>query len=130
MPSSRLPFDPTARSRRTAEEPDAGTIAIAALSYFATEPKTMDRFFALTGLDPSTLRDAARTPGFVAGLLDFVLADEKVLLAVAEAQETTPEAIMRARAALDRPSVRTIDGGASERPADEDWPPRPHDDWA
>ena len=88
----------------------------------------MTRFFALTGLDPTSLRDAAGSPEFVKGLLDFVLADEKVLLAVAEAQETTPEAIVAARAALERPShAAHMEPGAIP---DDDWPPRAHDDWA
>ncbi|UOM35439.1 DUF3572 domain-containing protein [Acuticoccus sp. I52.16.1] len=115
------------RSRRNADDPDAGTIAIAALSYFATEPKTMSRFFALTGLDPTTLRDAASSPTFIAGLLDFVLADERVLIAVAEAQETTPDAIVRARQALER---RVGGDPVAGSVADDGWPPRPHDDWA
>ncbi|WP_202913295.1 DUF3572 domain-containing protein [Acuticoccus sediminis] len=129
MPSSRSPRHPAPRSRRQADDPDAGTIAIAALSYFATEPKTMSRFFALTGLDPTSLRDAAASPTFVAGLLDFVLADERILLAVAEAQETTPEAIVRARQALERRPNEPIDVG-SKPVGDDGWPPRPHDDWA
>ena len=109
---------------------------IAALSHFATEPKTLSRFFALTGLDPVTLRDAASAPGFVAGVLDFVLQDPKVLSAVAEAQETTPEAIAAARARLDRrtgsgdddwpPRPREEPGAES----DDGWPPRVADDWA
>ena len=129
VPSSRPPRQSLSRSRRKAEDPDAATIAIAALSYFATEPKTMSRFFALTGLDPSSIRSAASSPAFVAGLLDFVLADERILLAVAEAQETTPEAIVRARQSLERRGGNDpidITGGS----ADDGWPPRPHDDWA
>ncbi len=129
VPSSRIPRGPTVRQRRGQDEPDAGTIAIAALSYFATEPKTMSRFFALTGLDPTTLRDAAASPSFLAGVLDFVLADEKVLLAVAAAQETTPDAIVRARQALERRrSAPPVEDGPSA--VDDGWPPRPHDDWA
>ncbi|MBJ3777649.1 DUF3572 domain-containing protein [Acuticoccus mangrovi] len=106
-------------SRRLDDLPDPGAIAIAALSHFATEPKTLDRFFALTGLDPTSLRDAAASPSFIAGVLDFVLEDEKVLLAIAAAQETTPEAIMAARRRMDRKTI-----------AEDDWPPRAHDDWA
>lgn len=125
VPSRRARTD---QGGARSEEPDAGTIAIAALSHFATEPRTMTRFFALTGLDPRTLRDAAGSPGFIAGVLDFVLADQRVLLAVAAAQETTPEAIVRARASLERPDPAPEE--AVPPIADEDWPPRVHDDWA
>ncbi|GAB5447359.1 DUF3572 domain-containing protein [Gymnodinialimonas sp.] len=93
-------------------------IAIAALSHFATEPKTLARFFALTGLDAQSLRETATTPGFAMGILDFVLQDERLLVELARAQETTPEAIVAARHRLDRPVH------------DDDWPPRPSGDWA
>lgn len=102
---------------------------IAALSYFAINPKTMDRFFALTGLDPASLKYAAHAPGFLAGVLDFVIGDERVLRAVAEAQETTPDAIVAARARLDRRGAAPgpWDDGAGD---DDGWPPRVADDWA
>ena len=108
-------------------ERDAASIAIAALSHFATDPRLLDRFFALTGLDPASLREVAGTPAFIAGVLDFVLGDERLVIAVAEAQEIPPEAIAAARRTLDRP--RTVE---ESRPAamDEDWPPRVADDWA
>lgn len=103
---------------RASEAPDPTTIAIAALSHFATDPKVLSRFFALTGLDPQSLREAAGTPGFTAGVLDFVLQDDTLLVAVAQAQEIAPEAVVAARQSLDR------------RDTVEDWPPRTADDWA
>jgi hypothetical protein len=108
-------------------ERDAASIAIAALSHLATDPRLMDRFFALTGLEPATLREVAATPSFIAGVLDFVLADERLVIAVAEAQGIPPEAVAAARRSLDRP--RTNEG---ERPVaiEDDWPPRAADDWA
>jgi len=106
-------------SRRN-ETPDAATIAIAALSHFATDPKTLNRFFALTGLDPDNLRTVAASPDFVAGVLDFVLQDDAVVLAVAQAQEIPPEAIAEARRRLER----------TRAPMEEDWPPRTADDFA
>jgi hypothetical protein len=111
------------------DDPEAGAIVIAALSYFATHPKTMDRFFALTGVDPASLKDAARAPGFLAGVLDFVIEDERVLRAVAAAQETTPEAIVAARARLER-GRRAADPWSERGAEDEGWPPRVADDWA
>lgn len=104
--------------RSSGEDLDPVAIAIAALSHFATEPKILSRFFALSGLDANSIRAGAMTPGFTAGVLDFVLQDDELTIAVAAAQDTTPEAIVAARASLDAP-----------READ-DWPPQPHDDWA
>ncbi|WMS42738.1 DUF3572 domain-containing protein [Acuticoccus sp. MNP-M23] len=103
---------------RSVNVPDAGTIAIAALSHFATDERVLSRFFALTGLDPSSLREAAGTRGFTAGVLDFVLEDQKLLVAVADAQDLSPQDIVEARQLLDKPAQ------------DEDWPPRTSRDWA
>ena len=51
--------------RSSAEPLDPVAIAIAALSHFATDPRTLSRFFALTGLDPQSLREAAASPSTV-----------------------------------------------------------------
>ncbi len=40
----------------------------------------MERFFALSGLDATTLRAAAAAPGFAAALVDFLVQDEPLLL--------------------------------------------------
>jgi hypothetical protein len=135
--ASRLGNDNGPRQPRPpADDPEAGAIVIAALSHFATEPKTLARFFALTGLDAGMLREAAGTPSFTAGVLDFVLSEPRVLAAVAAAQETTPEAIAAARARLDRRDRAEDDwpprpaNDQSGTAADDDWPPRVADDWA
>ncbi|XWN32275.1 MAG: DUF3572 domain-containing protein [Devosia sp.] len=105
--------------------PDASGIAIAALSHFATDQRVLDRFFAVTGLDSETLRRAANTPGFFAGVLDFVLEDERLLLAVAEEQQIPPEAIVNARRALNERDADVDDGRCRAHTGDDDWPPPP-----
>lgn len=107
-------------------ERDAASIAIAALSHFATDARLLSRFFALTGLDPTSLREVAGTPAFIAGVLDFVLSDESLVLAVADAQDIPPEAIAAARRTLDRPTHHD-DGPVA---VEDDWPPRVADDYA
>ncbi|MEM6762052.1 MAG: DUF3572 domain-containing protein [Pseudomonadota bacterium] len=107
---------PAMRSRSDA--PDPGAIAIAALSHFATDARILNRFFALTGLDAGSLREAAGSRGFTAGVLDFVLSEEQLLAEIAAAQDTTPEAISIARQSLDA------------LVEEDDWPPRTADDWA
>ena len=82
-------------------EPDAETIAIAALSWLATEPDLLGRFVALTGIGPSSLRAAAQSPDFLASVLDFIMQDDRTVLAVARGQEIAPEAIARARHKLE-----------------------------
>ena len=65
-------------SRREAE-----AIAVAALGYLAEDVALARRFLDLSGLQAGDLRRAAEDPAFLAGLLDFVVAHEPVLIALA-----------------------------------------------
>jgi hypothetical protein len=81
--------------------PDAETIAIKALSFLAGRPEELGRFLALTGIDPSSLRQSAAEPGFLGGVLDFLLQDEPLMMVFAEAEGIAPAAIASARHRLD-----------------------------
>ena len=94
--------DRTDGSRREAAE----ALAISALAYLAAEPEQLGRFLAETGIGPERIRDAARDPGFLAGVLDHFSGDETLLLAFARERGLDPAEIERARSAL---------GGAFER---------------
>jgi hypothetical protein len=78
----------------------AEKLAISALSYLAGEPERLGAFLAVTGIGPEAIRKAAADPAFLAGLLDYVAADESLLLAVAEHAGVSPETMERARLAL------------------------------
>jgi hypothetical protein len=84
------------KERRAAAE----QLAIAALGFIAREPERLGRFLAMTGLGPASIRDAAREPHFLAGVLDHLSADESLLVAFAAERDVHPDAVMRARAAL------------------------------
>jgi hypothetical protein len=84
------------RARREAAE----RLAVAALTYLASEPEHLGRFLAESGLGPGDIRGAARDPGFLAGVLDHVAANEPLLLAFAKEAGIDPGEIERARAAL------------------------------
>jgi hypothetical protein len=75
-------------------------LAIAALGFIAAEPERLGRFLAITGIGPDSIRDAAREPRFLAGVLDHVAADETLLLAFAAEYEIDPDTLMRAREVL------------------------------
>lgn len=79
---------------------DAEDTAIAVLVWLAGEPELMGRFLALTGLEASNLRVAAQEPGFLTGVLAFLMNHEPTLLAFCAATDTRPEAISRAFHAL------------------------------
>ncbi|MEI2384159.1 DUF3572 domain-containing protein [Breoghania sp. JC706] len=69
---------------------EAEGIAVEALSFIAREPDHLGRFLAVSGLGPETLRDAASEPGFLAGVLEFLMSDEPLLLAFTENARIRP----------------------------------------
>jgi hypothetical protein len=78
----------------------AAALAIEALSYLVADGERMARFLALTGIDPTSIRAAAREPGFLAGVLDHICGDEQLLIAFAEHAGTPAEHVAAARACL------------------------------
>ena len=75
-------------------------VAVAALSWIAANDDMRDRFLALTGIEAGQIRRAAEEPGFLAGVLDFLLAHEPSLMAFCNDTETDPEVVQRAREEL------------------------------
>lgn len=82
-------------------------MAIQALSFIAEEPERLRRFLAVTGIAPAEIRAAASEPGFLAGVLEHLTADERLLTAFAADADIDPAAIGKALA--------TLSGGAWER---------------
>jgi hypothetical protein len=87
----------------------AEALAIEALGFVAGRPEALGRFLAISGLGPSTLRRAAADPGFLVGVLDFLAADEPLLLAFASHADIPPERIGQARRVLSRTRGRPSD---------------------
>ena len=82
---------------------DPEAVAIRALGHVASDPERLARFLEQTGIGPQTLREAARQPGFLAQVLDFVSADDATLLAFAANEGLRPETVAQARQALTGP---------------------------
>jgi hypothetical protein len=78
----------------------ASELAIAALTFIATDDERLATFLALSGIGPESLRAAARDPDFLLGVLDHVVGDEALLIAFAEHSEIGPADVGRARDAL------------------------------
>jgi hypothetical protein len=85
-------------SRTDTEQAQA--IAIEALGFVASDEKLLPRFLALSGIEAQAIRQAAREPGFLAGVLDFILAHEPTLLSFAEASGHDPAMVAAARRSL------------------------------
>jgi Protein of unknown function (DUF3572) len=79
---------------------NAETIAVEALRFLAGDAARLVRFLDLCGLNPNSVRSAARDPGFLAGVLDYVSADEALLVAFAQDAGIEPSAVDKARSVL------------------------------
>ena len=75
----------------------AESIAISALGFLAAEETRLERFLALSGLGPHNLRRAAADPAFLAAVLDYLVADEGLLVAFSQQEGLDPGAVARAR---------------------------------
>ena len=78
----------------------AETIALQALAFLAGDDQALGGFVHLTGLGLGELRSAASNSEILAGVLDYVLQDEAMLLAFCAAADIRPEEPIRARAYL------------------------------
>ena len=96
--------DELKRSKNMANEPQsrmgAEEMAIAALGFIAADPALLPRFLAITGIEAQAIRSAAREPGFLAGVLQFIVAHEPTLVAFAGSAGIEPAAVLKAMRAL------------------------------
>ena len=74
--------------------------AILALGFIAEEPKRLASFLTATGLQADSIRQAAQQPGFLGGVLEHILGDERLLIAFAQSAGIDPAEVARAAAAL------------------------------
>ncbi len=80
--------------------PDAESLAVLILDRLVAEPERLGRFLALTGLNPASVRKAAACLDFLPAILDHVISDEALLIAVAGETGVRPEAIAEAQRQL------------------------------
>jgi hypothetical protein len=85
----------------------AEAIAVDGLNFLAADGERLVRFLDLSGLNPASIRSAARDPGFLAGVLEYINGDERLLMAFTGDAGIEPGAVGRAHHALG--------GGAWER---------------
>jgi hypothetical protein len=79
---------------------EAEALAIQALTFIAGDGERLGRFLAATGIGPSEIRAAAREPGFLGGLLDYVASDERLIADFASEAGLDPADVERGRAML------------------------------
>lgn len=78
----------------------ADDIAVQALVFVAGDAELLPRFLDLTGIAANDIRRAASEPGFLAGVLQFILAHEPSLMKFAEHSNIAPQDVGRALRAL------------------------------
>ena len=88
-------------------EPDtnmdtAETTALRALTWVVAEEARTERFLALTGIDPATLRARAGDPAILGAVLAHLEQHEPDLIACADSLGIAPAALIAARDMLDR----------------------------
>jgi Protein of unknown function (DUF3572) len=80
---------------------DAGqAMALQALAFLAADSDLLDGFLATTGLHLGDVRDLAADIDFQAGVLDYVLANEPLLISFAVDSGVRPQDIVAARSRL------------------------------
>ena len=70
------------------------------LGWIAGNEDMLNRFLALTGIEAGQIRNAAAEPGFLAGVLVFLLAHEPSLMAFCNETGTDPDLVQHAREEL------------------------------
>ena len=88
------------KARGAMTQDAAEGFAIQALSFIAAEPERLGRFLAVTGIGPAEIRDAAREPGFLAGVLQYLASDDRLARDFAAEAKCRPDDIAKAHVAL------------------------------
>jgi len=78
----------------------ADDIAARALAFLAADEERLTRFAALAGIDLGRIREIAGQPGFLAAVMEHLMADEPMLLAFAAEEGVKPDVVVRAAHAL------------------------------
>lgn len=78
----------------------AETLALRAFAWLCDDPALRNGFLRETGIAPASLAQALESPGFLAAVLDFLLAEDARVLAFCAAHGLPPGEPMRARAHL------------------------------
>lgn len=91
--------------RKTAADP--ATLALNALTWLVADGDGIERFLSLSGMDTGELRARAGSDEMDGAVLDFLLAQEDLLLRFCEDQDVAPQEVHRAQ-------LRLCGGGAQD----------------
>jgi hypothetical protein len=86
--------------RGRAELAGPETIGLKALAFLAAAAEDLQRFMAISGADVASLRGRAAEPAFLAAILDYLLANETLLVDFCKAESLEPRDVHLAAAKL------------------------------
>ena len=109
MTSRRVPrignFKPAKPARLDQERAEA--IGAETLAALAEDPAMLVRFISDTGIDPADLRANAGAPEMLIAVLDYVLADEPLLLTLTATRDIKPDMLAAALVKLQKPALHS-----------------------
>jgi hypothetical protein len=88
------------RKRQSFSPDEAEALAIDMLTFLAEDAGRLSRFLGMTGLSLGDVRAQAASTEFLAGVMDFIAADESLLLVFASERRIDPDAVLMARRSL------------------------------
>src|SRR5689334_11670966 len=71
------------RQRSSLTREGAEGLAVQALTFIAGDGERLGRFLVATGIGPTEIRTAAREPGFLTGVLEYMSSDDTLIAAFA-----------------------------------------------
>lgn len=87
-----------AKDRLTREAAEA--LAAEALGFIAADDERLTRYLALSGIEIGSLQAAASQQDFLACVMAYVLEDEQLIVAFAQARSVPPQTVVAAARAL------------------------------
>jgi hypothetical protein len=79
---------------------DAEMLAIQILEFIGSDSDKLGRFLGMTGLEITSLREAAKLPLFLPAVLDYAAADSELLNELHAKADIVPAAVEAARSKL------------------------------
>ena len=84
------------KGKRPGSGIDLDGVSVAMLSLFATEHRRLEQFLDASGLSLGAFREAAADGSLRAGLLDYLLGDDDLLIQIAATIQITPDGLAAA----------------------------------
>jgi hypothetical protein len=104
---------------------DAETIAVETFNFIVADVDRIIRFLNITGLQPETIRESARSAHFLQGVLDYVIKDDELLRTIHKELGIWPATILAASEHLTpEPKSRPESDPASKKPEPSPQLPR------